>query len=305
MEPRAYGLRAHPIFEGPHHVEKKFEVIDTPDAFKKAIGTKTIEVLPLANSAASGMPGWTTYCPEIDEGPECEIVCGGVNEKTPTAAAIWRQGNLLHFGFEEAPDRLNANGRAIFLNAIVYISKFKEDRPIVSPTSVFTGGKSSLMRRKVVDRLKSGDKDPIDSMLCEKPTMQLSSIADPKERSAEFAKHQGLYLPAKGGKLDVDQNLVLIGAQSNNTPEFFDTAISKIDDPTESIRDAARAALERYVGDAAPAEKTAAAWNQWLRENRNFLFFSDASGYRWLIDPLAKKRGIPSAKLRGPARASN
>lgn len=304
MEPRAYGLRAHPIFEGPHKVEKKFQTIDTPIAFAKAVVTKTIEVLPLADTSSPGSPGWTTYSPEIDEGPECEIICGGVNEKTPTAAAIWRQGHLLHFGFEVAPNQLNANGRAIFLNAIDYIAKFTEDRPIVSPTSVFTGAKSSLLRRRVVERLKSGDNDPIDSMFCDKPTLHFSSIADPNERSTDFAKQQGLYLPAKGGKLDIDSNLLLFGAKSNNTPDFFDAAISKLDDPTEAIRDAARAALERYVGDAAPPEKTSAAWNAWLRENRDFLFFSDASGYRWLIDPLAKKRGIPSARLRGLARAS-
>jgi hypothetical protein len=282
----------------------KFQTIDTPAAFAKAVAQKTIEVLQLADTSSPGSPGWTTYSPEIDEGPECEIICGGVNEKTPTAAAIWRQGHLLHFGFEEAPNQLNANGRALFLNAIAYIAKFTEDRPIVSPTSVFTGAKSSLMRRKVIERLKSGDDIPIDSMFCEKPTKHFSSISDPNDRSAEFAKSQGLYVPAQGGKLDVDPNLVLIGAASNNTREFFDTAIKKLDDPSDPIKAAARAALERYVGDAAPTPKTSAAWTSWFRDNSDYLFFSDASGYVWLIDPLAKKRGIPSAKLRGPARAS-
>ncbi len=33
-------------------------------------------------------------------------------------------------------------------------------------------------------------------------------------------------------------------------------------------------------------------------------FFSECGTYRWYIDPLAKRRGIPSDQLRGPARAS-
>jgi hypothetical protein len=27
-------------------------------------------------------------------------------------------------------------------------------------------------------------------------------------------------------------------------------------------------------------------------------------GYRWYLDPLAKARGVPTARLRGPMRAS-
>jgi hypothetical protein len=32
-------------------------------------------------------------------------------------------------------------------------------------------------------------------------------------------------------------------------------------------------------------------------------FLSDSGGYRWYIDPLAKKRGVKSSELRGPLRA--
>jgi hypothetical protein len=35
-----------------------------------------------------------------------------------------------------------------------------------------------------------------------------------------------------------------------------------------------------------------------------FAFASDAGDYRWNIDPLAKKRGVPISEMRGPKRAS-
>ena len=41
-----------------------------------------------------------------------------------------------------------------------------------------------------------------------------------------------------------------------------------------------------------------------MKENRPYLFFSDQGDYRWYVDTLARKRGIPSQDLRGPARAS-
>jgi hypothetical protein len=46
---------------------------------------------------------------------------------------------------------------------------------------------------------------------------------------------------------------------------------------------------------------TAAQWREWHRENRAYLFFSDAGEYGWCVDPLAKRRGVPSSQLRGPA----
>ena len=70
----------------------------------------------------------------MDEAPEIEVFCGGINSKTATAAAFWRQGNLLHFGFDLSPDEMNTSGKEMLENAIAYIARFTDDRPImVSP----------------------------------------------------------------------------------------------------------------------------------------------------------------------------
>jgi hypothetical protein len=71
----------------------------------------------------------------------------------------------------------------------------------------------------------------------------------------------------------------------------------------------ARKLLDRYVASdpvkGSPAhDASAERWSNWLKENQPYLFFSDSGGYRWHLDPLAKKRRVPSANLRGPARAT-
>jgi hypothetical protein len=83
--------------------------------------------------------GWCTYPDGFEENPDIEVFCGGENEKMASAAACWRQGHLLHFGFEQSPAEMNEAGQRLLLNAIAYISRFTEDRPIAVTPSVFAG----------------------------------------------------------------------------------------------------------------------------------------------------------------------
>ena len=106
-------LRDHPIFLAPIAVNRA-GLIDKPwpaDWNDPHEGT-TIKVLPLAVEEKSGRtPGWCTYTRDMDEAPEIEVFCGGINSKTATAAGLWRQGNLLHYGFDLSPDEMNESGK--------------------------------------------------------------------------------------------------------------------------------------------------------------------------------------------------
>ena len=84
--------------------------------------------------------------------------------------------------------------------------------------------------------------------------------------------------------------------------EAFDRALAALGEPARAPL--ARRLLNRYAPGQLEAEASAEMWREWLRKNRPYLFFSDAGGYRWYLDPLAKRRGIPSERLRGPARAT-
>ena len=68
----------------------------TPGDWKDAIREKTIDVLPLAREPKKQRtPGWCTYTYEHEQAPELEVLCGGINSKTPHAGAVWRQGFLV------------------------------------------------------------------------------------------------------------------------------------------------------------------------------------------------------------------
>ena len=86
-------------------------------------------------------------------------------------------------------------------------------------------------------------------------------------------------------------------------PEFFERCLAALDRPGEAC-DRARGLLARYAPEGPGRDASASAWDGWWKANRDYLFFGEIGGYRWYLDPLAKLRGVPTARLRGPARAS-
>ena len=154
-------LRDHVLFQKPLPIDiKKTTTIDTPDDFKDEIKDAKIEVLPLARDPkAKRTPGWCTYTYEHGGAPELEVICGGVNSKTPRAGAVWRQGHLLHFGFDLAPAEMNDTGRALLVNAVAYIARFTDDRPIVRTPCVFVQGKRMVDRDYLARRLREPKPD--------------------------------------------------------------------------------------------------------------------------------------------------
>ena len=98
----------------------------------------------------------------------------------------------------------------------------------------------------------------------------------------------------KGGKLMVDANAKALGIVFDK-PDFFPNTIAKLEDSASATQ--ARELLKRYAPEG-PATGTASEWRGWWETNRPYLFYTEAGGYRWYIDPLAKRRGIPSDKLQ-------
>jgi hypothetical protein len=155
-------LRPHEIFQQPIAIDLKQSItIETPDAWKHSLDAPTVDVLPLVDDLQrTYRDGWCTYTYEHVQAPELEIICGGVNAKTPMASGIWRQGNLLHFGFEQSPAELNEAGRALLVNSICYIARFTEDRPLVRLPESFRP-----LDRGAIDRLISRSDRELDGYL--------------------------------------------------------------------------------------------------------------------------------------------
>ena len=278
--------------------------IPRPEAWRDSLDDETIEVLPLVDDfTARFEPGWCTYVYEHLQAPELEVLCGGVNSKTPKAGAVWRQGNLLHFGFEQSPRQLNEIGRTLLVNSIAYISRFPEDRPIVRPPCIFVSGKR-IVDREAIGRLlnrKDGDLAILEYILA--PDAYAIVKGKNREELAEwFADVRDYLYSDDGGKLSVDERARTFGVGPAST-EFLRLAIASLSQ-SDDRTPLARQLLARYGPDGPDPQGSGELWANWLNENQPYLFFSDTAGYRWHLDPLAKTRGVATNSLRGPARAT-
>jgi hypothetical protein len=296
-------LRDHPLFQKPLPIDiKNTTTIDTPDAFKDEIKAAKIEVLSLARDPKAKLsPGWCTYTYEHSGAPELEVICGGVNSKTPRAGAVWRQGNLLHFGFDLAPADMNDTGRALLVNAVAYVAQFTDDRPILRTPCVFVQRKRIVDRDYLARRLREPKPDlsglPYFFAKADfEKHLKDKSVA---EVAAWYSKERDYLHAAEDGKLTVDTDARAFGVPPAG-PEFLAKVSAALAGPHEAD---ARRLLTRYVPHGAGETASAADWSAWVEKNRPYLFFSDTGGYRWYTDPLARSRGIPTVDLRGPARA--
>lgn len=302
MDPLAYDLRQHEIFERPLKVDRTKAVrIPTPRDFRDEIKAPEIEVLPLVRSIDKKLAaGWCSYAYDFALHPDIELFCGGVNAKTPTAVGFWRQGNLLHFGFEQSPVDLNENGQKLLLNAIAYISRFSQDRPIARTRSVFAGpvaySRSGPLRsaRNPHYPLSFVEEAFTPSLWKELAPQGRGKIIQWLETNSQFL-HPGTDL-----KLEMDPDLVNWGI-SFDSPKFFPTAFEALTKDGEGA-ERARRLLERYV-PSGPKDGAAESWRGWYQENGRFLFASpESNDYCWYVDPLAKRRNQPTQELRGPLR---
>ncbi len=219
----------------------------TPEAWTNEVKEPKIEVLPLVENRQKKYPdGWCTYTYEHTQAPELEAICGGINAKTPRASGIWRQGNVLHFGFEQSPADLNDNGRALLANSIAYIARFTEDRPIVRTPSPFYSS-ARYMDRQVIDRLvKNKDRDLkeyLDWYLGPGAREQVRD-ADREKLAGWFAGVRGFLRADEHGKLVIDEEAQKFGA-ANDTFEFLQQAIAALAEAGE------RAELARTLFDSA------------------------------------------------------
>jgi hypothetical protein len=306
LAPVACGLQEHEIFKSPISIDTAATTdISTPSQFKRDIKNPTMPVLPLINGIhqfetviRDNPRGWSSHYFEYADMPEVELFSGGINEQTARSAAFWRQGNLLHFGFDETPKRLNAAGKAMLVNGIVYISRFSQDRPIDITPSVFGEEKVGISRRRLVNYFTNAE--PHVEWAKEELTPETLASFDWHDlaQSRAWLETNQMWLhPSPGNLLEVDADAKSLGVPFD-APEFLPKTIAALQD--EKTKVVAATLLARYVNDPA---KDPADWAKWWQQNAQYVFYSELGGYRWYIDPLAKKRGIPTKQLRGPARA--
>lgn len=307
LYPFAYDLRDHPVSRGPLPIDRSAMIeIPTPEDFQAEVKTPVISVLPLV----AGLPddkqdaGWCVYQNLLGKMPDVEWISGGVNHKTVEAGALWRQGNLLHFGFQQSPGELNANGRNLLANAIAYIADFHQDRPIAR-IRVGVLDEPFLAPRKTLVRWLRGRDDQgrfhefTLKMLAADERQRVEPLATDADGFERWATERAPYLHITGEPqvLGVDQTLLQAGI-TYDSAEFLSLVQTGLCSAQPQI--AARL-LATYLPDCPtnlpPAEQAA-----WIERHRGVLFATDLGNYRWYVDSLAFARGVTSADCRGPAR---
>ena len=269
----------------------------TPKPWQGAIKDAEVQVLPLRDPKRAGKSGWCASGGDLEDSPEVEIMCGGINSKGAGYAALWRQGNLMHFGFEESPSEYNDVGRALLENAVCYIAQFTEDRPIAVTPSGFVDRNYPRSRRLL--------RAALDSPATPAKTLGAFFVEEIQEKllkmSVDDAKgwireNMGFFASSAKGLLEVDEDAKGLGLAIDDA-SFLTKALAG-----EAKR--AVALLARRVPEGPGPAATLEQWKAFLDADRDYLFFTETGGYAWRLDPLARKRKVPTAELRGSRRAA-
>ena len=146
---------------------------------------------------------------------------------------------------------MNESGRNLLLNAIAYISRFTEDRPIAITPSVFAGpvarSRTTLARwlRNPEFRTDFG-KEIVTPVVWEK----LSGMPD-REAMARWAEENGRFLHPDGAQqLTIDEDLVALNVPFDQ-PEFFARVLPGLRATDTAARDRAVRLLRALRADRA------------------------------------------------------
>jgi hypothetical protein len=296
-------LRDHEVFRSPRPLDLTRKVVkQTPAHWRKYLPAsehEQLELLPLGEPAG---PGWCVYREHIGDSPDIEVLCGGQNSKVPSAAAVWRQGFLLHFGFEPGPAQLNDNGKALLENCIVYVARFAGDRPLTRTPSPFVDPQYPRPLRYLRFALDQQTAKPAEVARHLAAPWDARAAAMSIEELRQWVEQNDDWLCAGArGLATLDEEAKSLGIAIGQ-PSFF--ADSKRALGSATTADRARTWLAARVPDGPGAGSTPATWRAFLEANEPFLFFLEEGGFQWHLDPLAKARGVPWRELRGPLRAA-
>jgi hypothetical protein len=250
------------VFDGPQAFDRSAsKKIDTPENWREELpGQAQVSVVPFTSGEVHDgdhdVIGWCTAGPDI-KGPETEVFCGGINSKQTTHAGAWRQGHLLHFGFEPSPSQLNGNGRALLLNCIAYIANFKDDRPIAQFVSPFSEGPRRQLRGVLKYYIGADDTkaDELAKMFASPWREQIAAM--PVAEGKKYVQANWNWLRCRDGEgfvVDADAKALQVGMDD---AALLTALVRDLAVPDRAAH--ALTSLARLV-PAGPAAGDAAAW---------------------------------------------
>ena len=321
----------HPIFKGPYKVNMKLEEKPTPEGaleFAPMIGETlppTTKMLKIGNSSYQQRGknikiGMVSRPWGYEDSPECEWISGGLSSKSIDAMAIGRQGSFLHWGFAAAPSDMTEQAKPLFINAVIYISKFAGQRILARKMyeSISTRVEAKEMAYRVTKKCWEEYKSEIERF-----NKQMKHFSDSikgvqaaggkikdsekmyqvwvKQRAgklyqqfgldeAAYAKYYEENTPYFYGTFDdygllLDEDAKSLGIP-NNDKRLLDKAIL-LWETTEDVAKGKRF-LERYTLLRYDNPKQ---YREWYLKYKDKLFFTESGGWKWLVN--SKDKNVP------------
>lgn len=274
----------HPLFAEPFAVTPQLEETPSPDNFKKwqpgfpdTVATFAI----FTPRAEKDEPGLVTGDGGFEDVPDAERIVGGINMKGPRYAAVARHGSFVMWGFHAQPERFTDAGRRLYLNTLAYAVAHKGDlvetlrqRPtrddFTDAFGFFLGLYPEAERLAMLGRHYGGE--PIPPEL----------VTDEALRTQWVAARRPFVHPIDDGsdwqtayQLAVDTQVKELGV-ANDSLAFLDAIAARLAARADDAL--ATDLVARYAPSTTPA-----AFGEWLRTNRERLYFTEAGGWQWRV----------------------
>lgn len=265
----------HPIFKGPYKVNMKLEEKPTPEgalAFAPMVGETlppTTKMMKIGNTSYQQRGknikiGMVSRPWGYEDSPECEWISGGLSSKSIDAMAIGRQGCFLHWGFAAAPSDMTAEAKPLFVNAIIYISKFAGQR---------------ILARKLNENMSTRIEAKENAYRVTRECWEM--VKNESEVYNKQMKHFSdsiKAIQAAGGKIS-EMDKMYLQWQPEQTPTL-----------EQWIQRSAGALYTKFGTDEA-------AYAKYYKENTPY-FYGTLDGYGLQLDEDAKSLGIPNNDIR-------
>lgn len=278
----AYNMNTkNAIFKGPYKVKLTWVDRPTPTGAKE-YAEITREKLPATlpmwkvqnkdyNNTKGYKIGMVTREWGYLDSPDTEIISGGESAKSYGAISIGRHANFLHWGFSASPTDMTEEAKPVFLNAVVYISKFAGHRIIARKLNEGISTRTSVDERKYA--LSKENYEAYKNLIAQS-NQAMKQMADSLKK-----------VEAAGGKLsDTEKLYIQMGDNPQPVPSYIDY-----------VKDRAGDLYEKFGTNSDEYVK-------YYTDNRPY-FYGNFNNYDVKLDEDAKSLGIANNDKRILAKA--
>jgi hypothetical protein len=258
----------HPIFEGPFPV--KPTLVQEADPV-----TGNVESMWTVQQKMDS-PGLVTAIDQFLDADDSEIISGGVNMKGDHGVALVREANLFLWGPIASPSLMTEEARRVFVNTIVYMKQFDGAKQTVWRGLHGRKELEMVLATKDLKRMLGAERAYNDFL----PALTVKYTDNIEKYRTYYGPNLGYVRQPHGAiSFEIDDDAKSLGI-ANNDPRLLEKCVALLNDPAQAPK--ALRLLQRYTGLLLT---NATAWQDWLRQNRSKLYFSDSYDYRFFTGP--------------------